>query len=176
MTDQDSGIEQIILKLGDCFVFKIPPLRSASGHRAESWDLEKPLFIGYLRMYQNDKKLIVRIYKFTNTYSKDPTDENIAFFSECPVEIQPRESITAYIDNVVDSSRYFVLKMKDKATGRTAQMGIGWLDRDPAFEFKSCLNEYIRYVDRMLSAERRSQVGLVCNYIPLHLHTLDISL
>lgn len=27
-------------------------------------------------------------------------------------------------------------------------MGIGWLDRDPAFEFKSCLNEYIRYVDR----------------------------
>ena len=57
-----SGIEQIILRLGDCFVFKVPPLRSASGHRAESWDLEKPLFIGFLRVYQNDKQLFVRIY------------------------------------------------------------------------------------------------------------------
>ena len=44
--------EQLLLKLPDCFVFKVPPLRSASGHRAEDWELEKPLFVGYLKIYQ----------------------------------------------------------------------------------------------------------------------------
>jgi len=58
------------------------------------------------------------------------------------------------VDNVIDSSRYFVLRIidprtKDSATPKTALIGIGFEDRDPAFEFKSCLNEYIRYVDRM---------------------------
>ena len=107
-----SGIEQIILRLGDCFVFKVPPLRSASGHRAESWDLEKPLFIGFLRVYQNDKQLFVRIYKFASAYKKDPNDDDLVLFAECPIEIKPKEAITSYIDNVVDSSRYFVLKIK----------------------------------------------------------------
>lgn len=36
----DSGaFEQQILQVKEVFVYKIPPLRSASGHRAEDWDL-----------------------------------------------------------------------------------------------------------------------------------------
>jgi hypothetical protein len=108
-----SSFEQVVLKIPDVFVFKIPPLRSASGHRAEDWDLEKPLFTGYLKVYQaSDQILFVRIYQILNGYSRTPTDENLQFFAECPVEIKPNETITNFIDAVIDSSRYFALKIK----------------------------------------------------------------
>ena len=39
MTDSDSPLsfEQTILVVNECFVYKVPPLRTASGHRAEDW-------------------------------------------------------------------------------------------------------------------------------------------
>ena len=155
-SSKDAEFEQVVLKLADVFVFKIPPLRSASGHRAEDWDLEKPLFTGYLKVYQSDQKLFVRIYQILNGYSRTPNDENLQFFAECPVEIKPNETVTNFIDAVIDSSRYFALKIKDRKTLKTALIGIGWQDRDPAFEFKNCLNEYIRYVSRMATASNQS--------------------
>ena len=128
--------EQLLLKLPDCFVFKVPPLRSASGHRAEDWELEKPLFVGYLKIYQvslyyfianiihtlfllpfytleqADTKLFVRIYMIKGAYSRSPDDSVLQLSAECPVAIQPGETITNFIDAVIDSSRYFVLKIK----------------------------------------------------------------
>lgn len=44
--------EQIILNINECFFYKVPPMRIASGHRAEDWNLATPLLTGYLRLYQ----------------------------------------------------------------------------------------------------------------------------
>ena len=38
--------EQTLLSVSECFVYKVPTLRSASGHRAEDWSLAAPLFTG----------------------------------------------------------------------------------------------------------------------------------
>ena len=38
-------------------------------------------------------------------------------------------------------------------------MCILFLDRDPAFEFKNCLNEYIRYMDRMRRADASAHIN-----------------
>ena len=35
----NSAVEICLLTINECFVYKVPPLRTASGHRAEDWDL-----------------------------------------------------------------------------------------------------------------------------------------
>lgn len=72
-----SSPEIIVLSVRECFVYKIPPLRTASGHRsfifyvttfsnilrlslnfrAEDWKLETPLFTGCLKIFQADSKV-----------------------------------------------------------------------------------------------------------------------
>lgn len=39
-------IEQPLLTLKEVFVYRVPPLRAASGHRAEDWGLANPVFTG----------------------------------------------------------------------------------------------------------------------------------
>lgn len=56
-------------------------------------------------------------------------------------------SITKYIDGVVDSSRYYVLRLTNKQ-GQVAMIGMGFRDRDVSFDFKSVINEFIKYADR----------------------------
>ena len=37
--DEPYTFEHIALSVSECFVYKVPTLRSASGHRAEDWSL-----------------------------------------------------------------------------------------------------------------------------------------
>ena len=55
-------------------------------------------------------------------------------------------------------------------------MGIGWLDRDPAFELKSCLNEYIRYVGRSNTAANLNKVFILTCCISLSQFELECKL
>ena len=47
----DKAYDISLLSIKEVFVYKVPPLRSASGHRAEDWDLATPLFTGYSAIY-----------------------------------------------------------------------------------------------------------------------------
>ena len=51
-------VEILTLTINECFIYKVPPLRSASGHRAEDWKLENPLFTGCLKVFQADTKVM----------------------------------------------------------------------------------------------------------------------
>ena len=59
-----------------------------------------------------------------------------------------------FVDGVIDSSRYYVLRLQDRASTRSVLMGIGFRERDVAFDFKNALNDYVRYVDRMATADK----------------------
>jgi hypothetical protein len=52
MDASEPHFEQRVLTLPEVFVYKVPPLRSASGHRAEDWNLENPIFTGCIRCFQ----------------------------------------------------------------------------------------------------------------------------
>lgn len=39
-------IEQPLLTIKEVFVYRVPPLRASSGHRAEEWGLANPVFTG----------------------------------------------------------------------------------------------------------------------------------
>lgn len=44
--EQQVVIEQPLLTIKEVFVYMVPPLRAASGHRAEEWGLANPVFTG----------------------------------------------------------------------------------------------------------------------------------
>lgn len=156
MDEPEPVFEQTILTVSECFVYKVPPLRTASGHRAEDWGLDKPVFTGALKMFQADVKFRIVIYRLKDSSTTLTSDENLIYFAECPIEVKPKGDITAFVDAVIDSSRYYVLKIQDLKTSRSTLIGIGFRERDIAFDFKNALNDYIRYVDRMALAEQLS--------------------
>jgi len=145
--------DQTVLQVYETFVYKVPPLRTASGHRAEDWDLAKPLLTGFLRVTQADTKLKVSIFAYRDPTKLLASDENLAKFAECPIEVEPKGDITPFVDAVIDSSRYYVLRIKDPASLRSTLLGIGFREREVSFDFKNVLNEYVRYVDRMHTAK-----------------------
>ena len=151
-------VEQRRLSLNEVFVYKVPPLRTASGHRAEEWGLADPLFTGHLRIFQADTVLRIVLFAYRDPTSLMTADENLVLFGECPIEVKPAEDITAYVDSVIDSSRYFVIRLKDPKSTRTTNIGIGFRERDVAFDFKNCLNEYVRYIDRMAKADEMKAI------------------
>jgi hypothetical protein len=44
--------------------------------------------------------------------------------TECFIEVKPGEDITYFLDAVIDSSRYYVLRLKDRSSDRQLLMGI----------------------------------------------------
>ena len=72
--------EQTILSVSECFVYKVPTLRSASGHRAEDWNLAAPLFTGALRMYQSDLKMRIALFTYNDPKTLSMAPENLTLF------------------------------------------------------------------------------------------------
>jgi hypothetical protein len=84
--DQEtSHVEICLLTIKECFVYKVPPLRTASGHRAEDWNLATPLFTGCLKLFQSGNTLRLVIYAFKDPKKTSVTDDNIQTFGECPI-------------------------------------------------------------------------------------------
>ena len=86
--------------------------------RAEDWDLANPILTGCLKIFQINMKLRIVIYRYKNP--TDPTsiiltsndDERMELFAECLVELKPKENIIPFVDAVIDSSRYYVVRIK----------------------------------------------------------------
>ena len=142
LLDGPSEFWQLTLTVKEVFIYKIPPLATAAGHRAEDWNLATPLLTGSMKTFQSEGTMKVVLYGADG-----------AEFGECPITVQPREDILKFVEGVIDSSRYFVLRLVDKANAkRSAMIGIGFREREDAFDFKNVLNEYVRFVDRLAMA------------------------
>ncbi|KAJ1435871.1 hypothetical protein B484DRAFT_325355 [Ochromonadaceae sp. CCMP2298] len=111
--EEVSNVEISLITIDECFVYKVPPLRTASGHRAEDWNLANPIFTGCLKIFQGGDKLRL---------------------------VKPGENILGFVDAVIDSSRYYVVRIKDPESSRSTLVGVGFRDRECAFDFKNCLN------------------------------------
>lgn len=147
-------VDQIQVNISECFVYQIPALRTSQGHRAEDWKLENPLFTGGLRVYQRGDSLRIIIYRQLPLSLQPIDDSPYSIFAECPIKITNAEmDMVRFVDGVIDSSRYFVLRVQDPRSDRSTFIGVGFRERDTAFEFKNCLNDYIRYISRIARAK-----------------------
>lgn len=156
----DAPVEIVLLTINECFVYKVPPLRTASGHRAEDWDLANPILTGCLKVFQADTKLRIVLYSFKDPSNTNVTAENINPIGECPIDLKPGDNVIGFVDAVIDSSRYYVLRIKDPNSSRSTLLGVGFRERDQAFDFKNCLNDHVKFLSRMQLASQLAAAPL----------------
>ena len=79
-------------------------------------------------------------------------------FALCPIDIVNQDNndnkkLDHYVEAVVDSTRYFVVRVKDEKANREALIGLGFRDREEAGDFRAALSKY----ERDISKERANR-------------------
>ena len=117
-------------------MYAIPPAATHAGHRADGWNVEKWL-----------KAVRVKVTaKGDRGHIKLEDAETGELFAACPL---PRDApASTAVEPVLDSSRYFVLRVEDEATRRHAFLGLGFRQRDDASDFKLAVQEHQARADR----------------------------
>ncbi|THH06708.1 hypothetical protein EW145_g3893 [Phellinidium pouzarii] len=128
MDSLDDEIESILYICREVSVYKIPPLKANEGHRAQDWgDLASPLWKGRLRIIEKSAGITLRF--------EDATTGDL--FAQTPYDPQ-KPSVEA----VLDSSRYFVIRVED--AGKKAYIGMGFAERTDSFDFNVSLQDYTK--------------------------------
>ncbi|KAF9013947.1 hypothetical protein BDQ17DRAFT_1341784 [Cyathus striatus] len=122
----DEEVESILYIACEANVYKIPPLKANEGHRANEWgDLANPLWKGRLRILENSQGAKLQFQDAQTVFAEATYDPS-------------RPSVEA----VLDSSRYFVVRVED--SGKKAYIGMGFADRSDSFDFNVALQDYTK--------------------------------
>ena len=140
-------LKQTLMSHDECFVYKVPPLATASGYRANDWDLAVPLeTCGFqVERRNNDLYLLFTLENHTKLFalSKIEGDSGVGING-------------INVETVLDSSRYFVCKIQRSASGsnaRTALLGFGFREREIAIDLLGNLQQFRQSIDRELEAK-----------------------
>eukprot|EP00890_Picochlorum_soloecismus_P002645 jgi/Picsp_1/3381/NSC_06219-R1_protein len=142
MSQLSAESESITIALFSCdlaYVYRVPPA-GTSGHRAETWDVSTWLAEVRVRVFRNG---------LDDAYIHLEDPEKGELWAECPV-IFPLHTC---VERVIDSSRYFVIRVVDRDTGNHAFIGLGFRDRDSATDFFAALIDHQGYLERKERAE-----------------------
>jgi len=124
----DDEIESVLYIGREVSVYKIPPLKANEGHRAQEWgDLGNPLWKGRLRIIERSSGASIQFEDAT-------TGELFAKADYDPAKPS--------VEAVLDSSRYFVVRVEDN--GKRAYIGMGFLERTDSFDFNVTLQDYTK--------------------------------
>lgn len=126
---EDNGeIESILYMAREVSVYKIPPLKANEGHRAGDWgDLADPLWKGRLRIVEKSSGVVMLF--------EDPSNGEL-FAS---ADYNPEKPS---VDAVLDSSRYFVIRLENQ--GKKAYIGMGFAERSDSFDFNVALQDHTK--------------------------------
>lgn len=113
-------VERVRCTIADAHVFKLPPRQTAGGWRGADWD--KEVWQGTLKVVERGDLTVILLLD-TKTG---------AIFAVCPVK-------EGAVDRCVDSSRYFVLRVENAATGNHMFIGLAFNERNDAFDFNTSL-------------------------------------
>lgn len=147
--DDQVETELLLLTLSECFVYRIPALQGSAGHRAFDWNLEKPALTGQLKVFSAGEEVT-----YVRIYHKNADGES-KMFAECPVRLdrtdkaRPQAKLEFFFESVTDSSRYFVVRVEDRKTKKHIYLGIGFSQRQDAFDLRAALDDQMRRVSRM---------------------------
>eukprot|EP00041_Stephanoeca_diplocostata_P007568 m.108028 g.108028 ORF g.108028 m.108028 type:complete len:270 (+) comp16942_c0_seq1:146-955(+) len=142
-------IETIGLVVRGVMMFQIPPRTSNKGYKADTWGTDKPTWIGVLRVVSKGSKCFIRLV--------DKTTGDL--FAQCPVDAFPGIAV----EPVLDSSRYFVLRVLDEGSGQHAFIGIGFSERTDAFDFNVALGDHFKHEKAAAEASKPEEP-----YVPKH--------
>jgi len=154
MTKMDFGSEEyetVLYVARECFVYKIPPRSSTAGYRAAEWgDMEAFLWKGRLRIIEQGQKCSIRL--------EDGNSGEL--FALCPYDITGQS-----VESVLDSSRYFVLRVEseeatsssDTGKKKRAFIGMGFQDRSESFDFNVALQDWTKRAKAAKEAKDKPQ-------------------
>ena len=131
-----SDFERHLTCIPVVYVFKIPPLQQADGYRCTGWE-GNHVWTGRLRVIAKGRNSRIIL--------DDPNTGNV--FAECPLD-HPNA-----VERVLDSSRYFVLRVVSGT--RHAFIGMGMQERNQAFDFNVALEEAKRIEKEFDAAKNR---------------------
>jgi len=135
MDDDEAGgvvLRQTMLQVDEVFLYSLPTMKTAGGHRAEDWNLAKPIETCSLVVQRCDDELQL-------TFRKQSDD---SVFARSVMDLNAHDDIQYYCEEVVDSSRYFCIRINDDKSGREARIGMGFRERDYASNFRMSLQDY----------------------------------
>ncbi|XP_010052582.2 uncharacterized protein At1g03900 [Eucalyptus grandis] len=143
--DEAEPIELVLFQVSECYVYLIPPRKSAASYRADEWDVNKWAWEGALKVISKGEECIIKLEdKITgDLYAR-------AFL---------RNGEPHPVEAVIDSSRYFVLRIEENIGGRMrhAFIGIGFRERTEAYDFQAALHDHMKYLDKKKTAEEMEQ-------------------
>ncbi|PON35357.1 Talin [Parasponia andersonii] len=139
------ALELVLFQVSECYVYLIPPRKSAASYRADEWDVNKWAWEGVLKVISKGEECIIRL-----------EDKNTG---ELYVRAFLRSGEPHPVESVIDSSRYFVLRVEENIGGhlRHAFIGIGFRERTEAYDFQAALHDHIKYLDKKKTAEEMEQ-------------------
>ncbi|XP_015435521.1 PREDICTED: NECAP-like protein CG9132 [Dufourea novaeangliae] len=131
--------ESVLLVKSEVFMFKIPPRSMNRGYRAADWNLQEPTWTGRMRLVSQGNLTAIKLEdKITGE-----------LFAKCPIEKYPGIAV----EPVTDSSRYFVLRIQDD-NGRSAFIGVGFLDRSDSFDLNVALQDHFKWLKNQEQIEK----------------------
>jgi len=150
-------LEQTLLTCPEVFVYRIPPMKTSGGHRAEDWNLAAPLATCSLVVMRRDNACLLHLLAERPKKDGPPGATEPHLFAKCRIELDLEAAsysrVEHWVEAVVDSSRYSVVRISDERTGREAHIGIGFRERSDAVNFKMSLQEYENALRREKKAE-----------------------
>ncbi|KAJ6975673.1 hypothetical protein NC653_031489 [Populus alba x Populus x berolinensis] len=144
-SEETEAIELILFQVSECYVYMIPPRKSAASYRADEWDVNKWTWEGNLKVISKGEECIIRL--------EDKTT------GELYAQAFLRNGDLHPVEPVLDSSRYFVLRIEENIGGRLrhAFIGIGFRERAEAYDFQAALHDHMKYLDKKKTAEEMEQ-------------------
>ncbi|KAK9471117.1 uncharacterized protein V1510DRAFT_368593 [Dipodascopsis tothii] len=131
--DVGRGVSETISFIArEVLVYAIPPLRSAQGYRAAEWNVDRPLWQGRLRVVErSDDRTVACELRLEDAVTGE-------LFAVAPYDPSGRG-----VDQVLDSTRFFVVRVVDGE--RRAYLGMGFAERSEAFDFNIALQDFRRH-------------------------------
>ncbi|EIM89777.1 adaptin ear-binding coat-associated protein 1 NECAP-1 [Stereum hirsutum FP-91666 SS1] len=144
-------IESILYIAREISVYRIPPLSKNEGHRANDWgNLAEPLWKGRMRIVEK---------------GTDPA--NILFEDASTGELFAKaayDPTKPSVEAVLDSSRYFVVRVED--SGKKAYIGMGFAERTDSFDFNVALQDYTKRYKARLNPPSPTETDKPSPHVP----------
>ncbi|KAJ8749246.1 hypothetical protein K2173_018725 [Erythroxylum novogranatense] len=143
--EETEAIELLLFQVAECYAYVIPPRKSAASYRADEWNVNKWAWEGTLKVISKGEECIIRL--------EDKTT------GELYARAFLRKGEPHPVESVIDSSRYFVLRIEESIGGRIrrAFIGIGFRERTQAYDFQAALHDHMKYLDKKKTAEEMEQ-------------------
>lgn len=128
--EEAADVEHTLSILPTAHVYKLPPRPSAGGWQCQQWPKENHIFSGKVIIVAQGSKCTIRLVD----------SESGSLFAQCPLD---NDNPTLSVEPVIDSSRYFVVRVAD-GSGRYAFLGMGFVERSDAFEFNVTIADHVK--------------------------------